>query len=367
MARTTRPLPAERQLVERVLDAWDRHEALELRGGGTKHFYGEAPRGAVLDLRPLRGVIDYEPTELVVTVRCGEPLAEIEALLAEQDQHLAFEPPHFAAGGTVGGMVAAGLAGPARAAAGALRDHVLGVRLLNGRGEILRFGGQVMKNVAGYDVSRLLAGSLGILGILLEVSLKVLPLPAAVETLGFELPEAEALQRLRAWASRPLPVNASVWHEGRLWVRLAGAQAAVRAAAAALGGQRLDRDEAALWWAAVRDHRHPFFRLDDEALAAGTSLWRLSLPPTAPALELPGAGLVEWGGAQRWLRSSAPGEAVRQAAQRAGGHATWVRGLARDVDVFTPPSAVTMQLHRRLKDAFDPHRLFNPGRLFPDL
>jgi FAD/FMN-containing dehydrogenase len=366
MSRPARDATEDR-LVEQVLDARAEGTRLEIRGGATKRFYGGTPQGSPLDLRALRGVVSYEPTELVVTVRAGEPLETVEALLAEHGQHLAFEPPRFESGGTVGGAIAAGLSGPGRMAAGALRDHVLGIRMLNGLGERLVFGGQVMKNVAGYDVSRLMAGSLGVLGVLLEVSLKVLPRPQATATLAIDCTQVEALRRLTSWASKPLPVGATAWHGGELKVRLDGAAAAVRSAAASLGGRPLERDAAAFWWRGVRDHRHPFFELDAAALARGERLWRLSLPRGLAALALSGETFIEWGGALRWLRSSEPIERVRQAAARLGGHATLMRGAGREDGAFTPVTPALMQLHRRLKHAFDPDGLFNPDRLYPGL
>ena len=275
-------------LIDRVHRARSQRTPLEIRGGGTKAFYGGPARGEPLEVSGLAGISLYEPTELVVTVRAGTPLAELEAALAAHGQCLPFEPPRFNAGGTVGGMVAAGLSGPARANFGSVRDHVLGVTLLNGRGEVLTFGGQVAKNVAGYDVSRLVVGALGILGIICEVSLKVLPVPRAVATLCFECDERQALEQLKQWASQPLPLSASAWCEGRLRVRLAGAVAAVNAACVRLGGALLDPEEAQAWWLGLRDHRQEFFALDDGDLARGECLWRLSVPNTSPPAELPG-------------------------------------------------------------------------------
>ena len=359
--------PALQRLLDQVRGACANKTALEIRGGGTKHFYGGAPRGELLDITPLAGVTSYEPSELVVTARAGTPLAALEAELAEQGQCLPFEPPRFGPGGTVGGMVAAGLSGPARASRGAVRDYVLGVTVLNGRAEMLTFGGQVMKNVAGYDVSRLMAGSLGVLGVICEVSLKVLPLAPASATLVFEMDETRALQQLNGWAGQPLPLNASAWHRGRLSLRLAGARAAVGAARQRLGGSELTLEAASAWWAGVRDQQHAFFALDGQELARGDGLWRLSVPDTAPPLGLPGDGFIEWGGAQRWWRTTASQEQVRETATRAGGHATLFRAADRSAGVFAPLSGPLARLHRGLKQAFDPAGIFNPGRLYPDL
>lgn len=352
----------EKEWSERVRAAAAAKTPLCLHGGGTKDFYGRAPAGEAFDLRANSGIVAYEPTELVVTVRGGTPLGELEAALAEKGQYLAFEPPHFGAGATVAGCVASGLSGPRRASMGAVRDFMLGVKLLDGRGEVLRFGGQVMKNVAGYDVSRLVAGSLGTLGILLEASIKVLPRPVAETTLRFELDEATALRHLNAWGGQPLPVSASLWTEGVLHLRLSGAEAAVGAAAQRLGGDRLDDAAAAAVWADVREQRAAAF-----ACAAGERLWRVSLPSTAPALASGGRQVIEWGGALRWLVAPADDARVRDRAVELGGHACAFRGGDRGGEVFQPLSAPLAAIHRRLKQAFDPAGIFNPGRLYPEL
>jgi glycolate oxidase FAD binding subunit len=353
-------MTAPAEWVERVRAAAADGTPLWLRGGGTKDFYGRLPAGERFDLTGHAGVVSYEPTELVVTVRGGTPLAELEALLATRNQYLAFEPPHFGAGATVAGCVAAGLSGPRRAAVGALRDFVLGVRILDGRGEVLAFGGQVMKNVAGYDVSRLLAGSLGTLGILLEVSLKVLPRPLAEASLHFEIDEGEALERLNAWAGQPLPISASAWTDGVLHLRLSGAEAAVRAAAARLGGERIADGEAEAFWIGLREQEAPAF-------AAAAPLWRISLPSVAPPLALGGRQLIEWGGALRWLAGEGDAGTVRHRASELGGHATLFRGGEREGEVFQPLVPPLTALHRRLKAAFDPAGIFNPGRLYQGL
>ena len=361
------PDPALARLIDQVTGAREHATPLDICGGGTKRFYGELPAGAPLDVTPLSGITCYEPTELVVTARAGTPLQDLEAALQEHGQCLPFEPPRFAPGGTVGGMVAAGLAGPARASVGSVRDHVLGVTLLNGRGEILIFGGQVTKNVAGYDVSRLIVGSLGVLGVVCDVSLKVLPTSVATETLSFEWDEARALETLSRWAAQPLPISASAWHRGLLRVRLAGARAAVAAACQRLGGERLEPSAADIWWLSVRDQSDVFFSIGAENLARGEALWRVSVPAATAALTLPGEQFIEWGGAQRWWRTTAQPAVLREAAARAGGHATLIKGADRSFGVFAPLSAVLMRTHQALKQAFDPARIFNPGRLYPGL
>lgn len=332
--------------------------ALRIRGGGTKDWYGQALDGEVLDTRACSGIVSYEPTELVITARCGTPLAEIEALLARHNQMLAFEPPRFGPESTIGGVVASALSGPRRASAGAVRDFVLGAVLMDGRGEALRFGGQVMKNVAGYDVSRLLAGSLGTLGLILEVSLKVLPVPVGEASLRFEMDEIEALTRLNEWAGQPLPISASCWHRGALSLRLSGAEAAVVAAQRRLGGEALD--DGAAFWASLRDQSHDYF--------AGGCLWRLSVPPAASAIILRGEQLIEWGGAQRWLKvddcDAAQADGIRRAVAAAGGHATLFRGGDKRLGVFHPLAPAVAKIHDRLKQSFDAAGVFNPGRMY---
>lgn len=348
-----------KQWIGRVHDAVETGSQLVIRGGGSKAFYGGAARGEVFDTRDHAGIVSYEPTELVVVARAGTPLAELQAALAEKGQCLPFEPPQFGGAATVGGMVAAGLSGPRRAAVGAVRDYVLGVKLIDGKGELLAFGGQVMKNVAGYDVPRLMAGSLGTLGVLTEVALKVLPVPVAEQTLRFALSEAESLRKLNAWGGQPLPIAASAWHDGALTIRLAGAKAAVEAAQAGLGGDVLA--EAAAFWTSLREQTHAF-------LAGDAPLWRLSVASTTPALGL-GETLLEWGGAQRWLRGEHDAAALRAAAAQAGGHAVLFRGdaaLKARVGAFQPLSPVLATIHRKLKLAFDPHGVFNVGRMYPE-
>ncbi|MBA5636297.1 glycolate oxidase subunit GlcE [Duganella sp. LX20W] len=343
------------QYQEQIRAATAAGTPLRLRGGGTKDWYGNMPTGELLDTRAYSGVLAYEPTELVITARCGTPLAEIEALLAERRQMLAFEPPRYGAASTIGGVVAAALSGPRRASAGAVRDFVLGAALMDGHGELLCFGGQVMKNVAGYDVSRLLAGSLGTLGLIMDVSLKVLPQPVCEASVRFELSEIDALRRLNEWGGQPLPISASCWHDGILSLRLSGAEAAVAAARRKLGGQPVDHDAA--FWASLRDQRHAFFD--------GGELWRLSVPPTASALVLKGEQLIEWGGAQRWLHvAGGDAASIRRTVAAVGGHATLFRGGDRKAGVFQPLAPAVAAIHQRLKASFDPAGIFNRGRMY---
>jgi glycolate oxidase FAD binding subunit len=429
------------ELRERVMAAHQQRQPLRLRGAGTKDFYRESDAGpgrlasardgrgasgefearastidrapghghalpdgdpspdpAVVDLRAYRGIIDYEPSELVITARCGTPLSEIEAALADRGQFLAFEPPAFDGDPTIGGVVAAGLSGPRRMYAGAARDFVLGATLLDARGDILRFGGQVMKNVAGFDVSRLLCGSLGILGVITEVSLKVLPKPRAEETLTFEMPARQAVEAFNRWSGQPLPLSGAAWWDGLAWVRLSGAASAVRAAQDRLGGERVDPTAATHWWNALRHCQHPIFQ--------SSTLWRLSVPDTTAPLALPGNPLIDWGGALRWYGTDryggnaqrdvdvrnvtasasvsshaqaafgtakaadqeAPVPAdIRSVASAAGGTAMCWRGPAPAGGRFHPLQPTVATLTRRLKDRFDPHGIFNPGRMIAGL
>ena len=354
---------ALQRIVEQVQTARAERLQVDIRGGGTKAFYGGTPQGLVLGTGSLSGISSYEPSELVITARGGTPLAELEAALAEQGQCLPFEPPRLAEGGTVGGMVAAGLAGPARVSVGGVRDYVLGAKLLNGRAELLAFGGTVMKNVAGYDVSRALAGSMGVLGVICEVSLKVLPVAPATLTLRLEAEQGAAIRRLNEWGGQPLPLNASAWWDGMLVLRLAGAGAAVRSAFEKIGGEVVEADMAATFWQGLRDHRDEFFIGAAKAVDSGAALWRLSVPATAPPLKRSGEQLLEWGGAQRWICTSAPAHVLRDAAQGAGGHAVLFRGHDKSVGAFAALAPAAARLQRELQRAFDPDGIFNPGRL----
>jgi len=359
--------PALSRLINQVQVAASDRVPLDIRGGGSKAFYGGEPVGEPLDVAPLAGISSYEPSELVVTVRAGTRLSELEAALAEKGQCLPFEPPRFGASGTVGGMVAAGLAGPARAAVGGVRDYVLGATMINGRAELLSFGGQVIKNVAGYDVSRVLAGSMGIFGVICEVSLKVLPMPPASVTLRLEMDAGNAIRRLNEWGGQPLPVNASAWWDGMLVLRLSGALAAVQAAHDKIGGELIAPAAALPFWQGLRDHSDEFFVGASRAVDGGAALWRLSVPATAGPLKLSGEQLLEWGGAQRWICTSAPAQTLRDAAAAVGGHAVLFRARDKTAGTFAPLKPALAAVHQKLKQAFDPERIFNPGRLVPGL
>lgn len=345
---------------EQILTASAAGSAIRIQGGATKSWYGQPCEGEILHTRGYTGVIAYEPTELYITARAGTSLNEIENLLAQHGQMLAFEPPHYGATATLGGMVAAGLSGPRRATSGALRDFVLGVSLMNGRGEFLRFGGQVMKNVAGYDVSRLMAGSLGELGLLLDISLKVMPKPMHETSLAFAMSEVDALHALNTWAGQALPISASAFHAGRLTIRLSGSESALRLARKKMGGQALDNTQA--FWTNLREHEHHFFTPEE-----GLALLRLSLPSSAPALKMRSKILLEWGGAQRWIWTHEPLSVVREMVQRLGGHVTQFRYGDLNQSVFTPLDPALLKIHQQLKKAFDPAGIFNRGRLFSSI
>ena len=343
------------QLCEHVRECAARKAPLRIRGGGTKDFYGGALDGEPLEMAPFTGVVAYEPKELVLTVRAGTPLAEVERVLGAERQMLPFEPPHFGAGATIGGAVAAGLSGPRRPYAGAVRDFVLGARIVNGKGEDLSFGGRVIKNVAGYDVSRLMAGALGTLGVITEISFKVLPRPALESTLVFALDAAQAILKANQWAGQPLPLSATAWEDGTLRVRLSGAPPAVAAARAKLGG---DEDpEGAQYWTRLREQGLPFF-------AGERALWRLSVPSATPPIAAEHAQLVEWGGGVRWLRGPVDPFTIRSTVERCGGHATLFRGGEKSAGAFHPLQPAVLKIHRRLKAAFDPAGILNPGRMY---
>ena len=345
-------------ISEQLKDAASNRTALAIRGGGSKDFYGRSTEGEILNVGEYRGIIDYTPSELVISARAGMPLNELEATLAEQGQMLPFEPPHFGEHATLGGSIACGLSGPRRPYAGAARDFVLGINCINGNGEYLRFGGQVMKNVAGYDLSRTLTGSLGTLAVLLDIHLKILPRPESSITLMQACSATEAVQRMNQWAAKPLPLSGGCYRDGMLYVRLSGTPRGVQAAADKLGGDTLDAGET--FWEDLREQRLDFF-------SGETPLWRLSVAPASSELEIDAAWLIDWGGAQRWLRSDLPAGTIRTAAASVGGHATLFRGGDRNAEVFQPLPPALLALHKRIKHTFDPAGILNPGRLYAAL
>ncbi|HSU45034.1 MAG TPA: glycolate oxidase subunit GlcE [Casimicrobiaceae bacterium] len=337
--------------------------ALRIHGGGTKDFYGDALVGEPLDARPVAGIVSYAPGELVLTARAGTPLGEIENALAAHGQMLAFEPPHHGAATTLGGIIATGFSGPRRPHAGAARDFVLGTRIVDGTGTSLAFGGQVIKNVAGFDVSRLMTGALGTLGVITEISLKCLPRPKVETTRIVHCDGPDALRLMNEWGGKALPVSATCFHRGELHVRLSGASAAVTSAAGIIGGDEVD---AGNFWSALRDQTLDHFR---PVIDADATLWRLSVRSTAPWNAFAGDTLVEWGGAQRWLVCTTPlePEAVRAWASEHGGHATLFRAADKSAGTFQPLPAALRTLHERLKQVFDPQRILNPGRMYAAL
>lgn len=351
MARNVDRSEALREAVEAAAAS---QSTLCIRGGGTRQalMASQIENAQVLEVGEHRGIIAFEPSELVVTARAGTPLTELEAALADAGQSLPFDPPRFGSASTLGGVVASGLAGPARPWQGAVRDAVLGITLLDGRGGIGRFGGQVMKNVAGYDVARLNVGAMGSLGVLLDVSLRLLPQPMATATLTLELGIGQAFERMAKWGRRPLPITAMAWEGGLLRMRLAGSEAGVAAALATVGGQT--SADAGGYWTRLRDRTLPLFEGEGP-------LWRLSVPATAPQPDLSANWLLDWGGAQRWCCTDASPERVFNAASAAGGHAM---RLAPTVQRAALPLA-QLALQQRIKGVFDPSGLFNPGVLYP--
>lgn len=344
-------------LIEQVRSAVDSGQKLRIEGGGTKAFMGRAvdAEQQTLSLKEHTGIVSYQPVELVMTARAGTPLVELKAALDEQNQMLAFEPPVFSDSATLGGTLATNQSGPGRPWWGSVRDHVLGVRLINGKAEHLRFGGQVMKNVAGYDVSRLQAGAFGGLGVMSEISLKVLPKPAMQQTLVTECTQAQALELMNQRAGEPKPMTAATWYQGKLYTRLAGAASAVAAAASAWGGEELENAEQ--FWLELADQRHEFFTTEQP-------LWRFSINSKTPAFNLPEPTLIDWGGAQRWYAGEHDWQQMVSIAKHSGGQVSLYRGGDRTAEVLHPQAEAIQKLQQRLKASFDPAGIFNPGRAY---
>ena len=345
-------------IQQQVIAATAAKRALRIVGGNSKAFYGRDISGEVLSVAEHRGIISYEPTELVMTARAGTPLQEIEQALAAQNQILGFEPPHFGAGATLGGTIACNFSGPRRAAVGSARDFVLGTKLINGKGEILTFGGQVMKNVAGYDVSRLMCGALGTLGVMLEISIRVLPKPELELTLTQALDVQLALAKVHVLGRQALPISASLADGQQLHIRLSGSAAAVNAAKQSIGGEVMANDTP--FWQQLREQQLPFFN-------TAQALWRISIASTAPQLTLPGTWLYEWDGAQRWLLSDASATTIRDAVAAYGGHAVCFRAQHKPDSVFHPLDVGLFNVHKKLQQSFDPAGIFNPGKMYTEI
>lgn len=343
------------QLIEQVKQAANDNTALQIIGGGSKDFMGRTPTGTPISIKAHSGIISYEPVELVLTARAGTPLSQIKDALSEHQQMMAFEPPLFDDKATLGGTLACHLSGPARPWSGSIRDHVLGIRLINGNGEHLRFGGQVMKNVAGYDVSRMQAGAMGTLGIISEVSLKIMPKPAASLTVVQNLSAEQAIETMNRLSGQPKPLTGACWLNNRLYLRLAGAKSAVETTAREVQGSILDNSDS--FWEQLREHRLDFFADD-------APLWRFSVKSSAEHVMPSENWLIDWGGAQRWLKGDFNKVELEAIAENMGGQVSLYRGGNRDSEVFhTQPEALKL-IHRRLKHAFDPNAIFNPGRLY---
>lgn len=346
-------------LQEQVVAGIAANQPLTIIGGGSKAFYGNETNGTALQVSPHTGVIAYEPSELCITARAGTRLQDIETLLAANGQKLAFEPPCFSPESTIGGMVAAGLSGPARPWAGSVRDHVLGVKLITGYGKVASFGGQVMKNVAGYDISRLITGSMGTLGVILEVSLKVMPRPVTELTLALEMPSEEAFELTTTMRRSTFPLSATCYFDGCLYLRLSGVPSHVFASHRKIGGEAINNADE--FWLALRNQTHEFFQQYDRPL------WRLSFPPATSVISrLEGNSLVEWGGSQRWVYTNIPVNLIRNIAHKGSGHATVYRGSLPGVNPFHPLPDNLRNVQQRLKQAMDPHGIFNPGRMYKD-
>jgi glycolate oxidase FAD binding subunit len=343
------------QLQHQVTQAIERSDRLNIKAGGCKHFYGRNITGEELNLAEHRGIISYEPTELVIKARAGTLLTVIEQTLAEHNQMLPFEPPAYGNSATLGGTIATNFSGPRRAYNGAVRDYVLGTKIINGKAEILSFGGEVIKNVAGYDVSRLMVGAMGTLGVILESSIKVAPRPEAEITLVQETNIDNALARLQQWSALPLPISASCYYQRKLYIRLSGAENSIHTAQRTIGGEALNSADA--FWHSIKEQSHDFF-------SNTPSLWRISLAPDTPALPLQGETLYEWGGALRWLKTDAPATEIRAACASLSGHISLFRSSGNRDDVFQPLAQHLLNLHRNLKQAFDPHNIFNIGRMY---
>ncbi len=345
-------------IKERVLNAVEESKPLKIVGGNSKAFLGRATTGTLVDVSAYSGVINYEPTELYITARAGTLLSDINNALSENGQMLAFDPPNVTDKTTIGGVVATGLSGSRRPYSGSVRDYVLGIRCINGLGKDLSFGGQVMKNVAGYDLSRLMTGAFGTLGIILEVSLKVVPIPEIEITCSRSMTKENALGQMQGLSAQAIPISASCYDGGVLHVRLSGNENSVKATSKKID---LDKEEQYLnFWNELRDYKAPIFDTD-------INIWRISVPTTANPDIGDDPYLVDWGGGLYWLNSERPAKEIFDLAREAGGSAMLFRGTVLDQELFQPLSKGLLSLHKGLKKAFDPHGILNPGKMYASL
>jgi glycolate oxidase FAD binding subunit len=342
------------EIVSTIQDAFHEKSKLQLCAGSTKQFYGRSINAKPISLAEHTGIIEYEPSELYLTARSGTLLSEIEDEVAAQNQILPCEPPYYGSTATLGGTIACGLAGPRRVSDGDVRDCILGSEIINGKGEKLRFGGKVMKNVAGYDVSRLMCGALGTLGIIMTVSMRLLPKPEKEQTIALSVDYETALNKLNRWANTPLPITASFYDGNELFVRLSSSESAIDACKKSIGGELTDTKH--LLWNNIKEHQHNFFNTQKP-------LWRISVPPNTQKLNLPGNNVMEWNGALRWYSCEADAETIRTEVERAGGHATLFKGDITD-QIFHPLSKPSMKIHKKLKHVFDPAGILNPEKMF---
>jgi glycolate oxidase FAD binding subunit len=345
-------------LQQQVQQAYASNTPLQIVGGGTKQFYGRLPCGESLNVAGHRGIIDYHPSELVLTARTGTPLVEINSLLAEQGQMLSFEPPLQGTNATLGGIVACGFSGVSRPFYGSVRDALLGCVVLEGQGRLIQAGGQVIKNVAGFDVPRLMVGAAGTLGVLLQVSLKVMPQPEAQLTCCLPMSEADALQQMLNLSRQSLPLSGLVYDGHSLYIRFAGIESAIRSAQAKWGGDILTETEAEAFWRDWNHQQHEFFR-DRE-------LWRLSVPPATPILDIEGTCMYDWGGALRWYQTNESPSRLFAVAKQVNGHATFFRAQQRNQVLFQPLSDGLLHLNRKIKALFDPAGILNRNRLYTE-
>lgn len=351
-------------LQSSVKDAIDKQTPLFIHGGNSKLFYGNSVDAAPLDVSQHTGIISYDPTELCITVRAGTLLSDIEKILQAENQILPFEPPQYTANTTIGGALAAGISGPRRAYSGSVRDAILGVKIINGEGEIVNFGGQVMKNVAGYDLSRMMVRSQGTLGVILEASIRLLPKSKHEVTLSFNGDQAFALDYFESSRIQQLPITASAWFNEEAYLRLSGSEKSLENTSKDLH-HSLDAkpiDNTKEFWADIRDHKHHFFGRTDKPL------WRLSLPPASDVIkQMNDNQFIEWGGAQRWVNTNTPANIIQSSANNRNGYATLFQGDIPETPCFPILDKTLMKFHKQLKDNMDPHGIFNPGRMYSGL